>query len=51
MHERGGWVDVIYLVLKYTFDKAPHKSPIWKIEYKGGLKETVLKWMKHYLQG
>ena len=44
-------MDAIYLDLRKAFDTVPHKSLIWKLEHRGGLKGTILKWMKDYLQG
>ena len=51
LQERDGWVDAIYLDLRKAFDTVAHKSLIWKSEHRGGLKGTILKWMKDYLQG
>ena len=51
VQERDGWIDAIYLDLKKAFDKVPHKSLLWKLEYEGGLNGATLRWMKDYLQG
>ncbi len=51
LQERDSWFDAVYLDLKKAFDTVPHKSLIWKLEHRGGLKGKILKWMKDYLQG
>ena len=51
VQERDGWVDCVYLDLKKAFDKVPHKRLVRKLEYAGGIKGGLLKWMKDYLVG
>ncbi len=51
VQERDEWVDAVYLDLKKTFVKAPHKSFMWKLENEGGLKVATLRWIEGYLQG
>lgn len=50
-HDRDKWADCIYSDLKKTFDKAPHKKPIWKMESTGVLRGRIKEWMKAYLGG
>ena len=50
LQERDGWVDTVCLDIRKAFDRVPHKSLIWKLEHKGGLKGTLLEWMKDYIQ-
>ena len=51
IQEREGWMDCIYLDLKKAFDKVPHTRLLWKLEYCGGLKGKMLKWIESYLRG
>ena len=51
MQNREGWVDSIYLDFSKAFDKVPHKRLIWKLQHIGGISDTLLDWMKDFLQG
>ena len=51
IQERDGWVDSIYLDFSKAFDKVPHKRLIWKLQHIGGITDTLLQWMKDFLQG
>ena len=50
VQERNGWVDAVYLDIKKAFDTVPHRRLLWKLEHMGGVKGTLLKWMKNYLE-
>ena len=47
---RDGWVDTVFLDIKKAFDTVPHKRLLWKMEHIGGLRGTILKWMRDYLE-
>ena len=51
IQEREGWVDCIYLDLKKAFDRVPHKRLLYKLEHCGGVRGSLLEWMKNYLEG
>ena len=51
VQEREGWVDCVYLNLQKAFNKVPHARLLWKLEEKGGLRGSTLKWMENYLKG
>ena len=44
-------MDCIYLDFRQAFDKVPHKRLLWKLEKKGGIKGTMLRWMEEFLVG
>ena len=47
---RDGWVDTVFLDIKKAFDTVPHKRLLWKMEHIGGIRGTILKWMRNYLE-
>ncbi len=51
MQEREGWADCVYLDLKKTFNKVPHKRLLWKLEMFGGLRGALLYWISDFLRG